>query len=169
MATTAEEIAPGYDLRPAWRLGDARIEADAIAFWNRLGILPPGVIPEERAKELALIAYKDGSVVGVTTLQPALFEPLRVRLAMLRGAVDPDHRRSHVGLALLLGTCRLIERWAAEHQDEQLAGVGAVIEAPELAAGQKQPFWPRTRLGLIGYTPDGRQIRMSWFEHYRLA
>ena len=40
---------PGYVLRPAWRPEDPRIEADAIAFWTRLGILPPGVAPAQRA------------------------------------------------------------------------------------------------------------------------
>ena len=44
---TPEELVPGYELRPAWRLEDPLVEADAIAFWTRLDFLPSGVAPEE--------------------------------------------------------------------------------------------------------------------------
>jgi hypothetical protein len=44
--------------------------------------------------------------------------------------------------------------------------MGAVIESKELAGREKQPFWPNTRFGVVGYTAEGRQIRVSWFEHF---
>lgn len=161
-------MAAGYDLRPAWRLGDSRIEADAIAFWRRLDILPGNVKPEERARELAAAAYKDGRIVGVTTAALARLEQVRARFAMLRGAVDPEHRRSRVGFALAFYTRELIERWSMDNPEERVAGLGAVIESPDLVALQKQPFWPMSRFCLIGFTPEGRQVRVSWFEHFRL-
>lgn len=163
-----EEMASGYDLRPAWRRGDAGIEADAIAFWRRLGILPPDVAPEERARELVAAAYKDGRVVAVSTATLGRLEQVRARLAMLRGAVDPDHRRSRLGFALLLYTRELIERWSMDNPAERVAGLGAIIESPDLVARQKEPFWPMSRFGVVGYTPDGRQVRVSWFEDFRL-
>ena len=169
MATTSwSEMAPGYDIRPAWRLDDARIEADAIAFWRRLDILPADVRPEERARELGAVAYKDGRIVGVTTAGIARLEQVRARLAMLRGAVDPEHRRTHVGQALALYTRELVERWSMEHPEEKVGGLGAIVESPDLVARQKQPFWPMSRFGLVGFTPDGRQIRVSWFVDFRL-
>jgi len=42
------------ELRPAWRRDDTGIEADAIAFWRRLGALPRNVSPQNRAKELCV-------------------------------------------------------------------------------------------------------------------
>jgi hypothetical protein len=169
MASTSwSEMAPGYDIRPAWRLDDARIEADATAFWRRLDILPPDVTPEVRAKELGAVAYKDGRIVGVTTAGIVRLEQVRARLAMLRGAVDPEHRRSYLAQALALYTRELVERWSMAHPEEKVAGLGAIIESPDLVARQKQPFWPMTRLGLIGFTADGRQIRVSWFVDFRL-
>lgn len=168
MATTAEEIAPGYDIRPAWRLGDAGIEADAIAFWNRLGILPSGVTPEERARELAAVAYRDGRIVGVHTIALARLELVRARLGMLRSAVDPEHRRSRVSMALSVFTRDLLEQWSKDNPGERLAGLGAIVEGPNLFERAREPFWPTTRFGVVGYMPDGRQIRVSWFEHHRL-
>lgn len=161
-------MAAGYDLRPAWRLADPRIEADAIDFWTRLAILPPGVTPEERARELAAVGYKDGRLVGIVTAVPGRLEQVRARVAMIRGAVDPEHRRSRLAFALTLGARALLEQWSKDHPEEKLAGLGAVVESPDLLARAKEPFWPTTRFGLIGYTPEGRQLRVSWFEHYRL-
>ena len=34
-------------MRVAWRRDDPEIEADAIAFWSRIGVLPEGVDPAE--------------------------------------------------------------------------------------------------------------------------
>jgi hypothetical protein len=157
-----------FDLRPAWRRDDAVIEADAIAFWRRLAILPAGVVPEQRAKELAAAAYEDGRLVGVMTAVPTRIDFLRARLAMVRGAVDPEHRRSRAAFALLVYTRHLLERWSGDHPDERLAGVGAIVESADLAGREKEPFWPMSRMGLVGYTPEGRQIRVSWFEDFRL-
>jgi hypothetical protein len=165
---TPEQRAPGFAFRPAWRLEDPEIERDAIHFWNRLGILPPGVAPEERAKELIAAAYKDGRVVGLQTATLGRLPQVRARLAMFRSAVDPDYRRFYVSRALTIFSKTLLQRWSAEHPEERLAGLGAFIEGKEFAAYGKRPYWPETQLILAGFMPDGRQIRISWFEDFRL-
>jgi hypothetical protein len=86
---------------------------------------------------------------------------------MLRAAVDPDHRRTHAAIALVVHSRDLLERWAAEHQEEKIAGIGAIIENEEVAARLTEPVWPVTRLGLVGHMPNGRQIRVAWFGHFR--
>ena len=156
---------PDIEFRPAWRLGDPAIEADAIDFWNRLNILRTNVTPEARAKELVLVAYRNGRIAGVVTADVGVFPQVRARVAMVRGAVDPDLRRSHIGFAMLLSASQILESWSAEHPHERLAGIGGILESRELVAAQSQPYWPQSRLGLIGFTPDGRQIRVAWFPH----
>jgi hypothetical protein len=165
---TPQEIGADFDYRPAWRRDDPEIEADAIAFWNRLGILPPGVAPEARAKELAVAAYRDGRLIGVSTATLDRLDFLRARFAMLRAAVDPEYRRSRAAFGLALATRAVIERWSMEHPEERVAGLAAIIESPDLVARQKEPFWPNTKFGLVGYTREGRQIRVSWFKDFRL-
>jgi len=165
---TPEEMIPGCELRPAWRLNDERIEADAIAFWTRLGILPVGVAPEQRAKELVAVVYKNGALFGVQTARIERVEQVRARLAMVRSAVDPGHRRTHISLALTLYSRNLLQAWAREHPEEKLGGLGAKVGGPDLAARAEQPFWPQTRFILAGFLADGRQLRISWFEDYLL-
>jgi len=157
-----EQLAPGFDFRPAWRLEDAAIERDAIDFWTRTD-----VTPQERARELVAVAYKEGRIVGVITAKLGRLAQVRARLAFLRSAVDLEHRRSHIGLVLYLYVRDLLERWSAEHPEERLAGLGAFIESKELAERSRRGNGP-TRMGLIGFTPDGRQIRVCWFREFRL-
>jgi hypothetical protein len=161
-------VAAGLDLRPAWRRGDARIEADAIAFWNRLGILPREVAAEARAKELAAVAYKDGRLIGVTTVTLERLEFLRARFALVRSAIDPEYRLQGVLFWLGLHVREVIEQWAAAHPQERVAGLAGIIEMPESTPRLKQPVWPEHQMTLAGFTPAGRQIRVSWFAHYRL-
>jgi hypothetical protein len=158
----------GIELRPAWLRGDARIEADAIAFWDRLGILPPGISPRARAGQLVAAAYRDREIVAVITAEIDRIDQVRARLAVIRAAVDPAERRGHIAVAMLLEARRLLESWSAENPHERLGGLGAAIEAPELVAIEKNPFWPLSQFGVIGFLPSGLQIRVSWFRDFRL-
>ncbi len=164
---TLDEVEIKTDLRPAWRRDDAAIEADALAFWARLGILPAGVDPAARAKELAAAAYEGDSMVAVSTAVIGRYEPLKANFAFYRCAVDPGHRRTLAATAITAFTRDLIEAWAQEHPDARVAGLAAIIEAPDLVARQRSPLWANTRLNLVGYTPEGRQVRVAWFDHYR--
>jgi hypothetical protein len=166
--TSPEAMIPGFELRPAWRLNDARIEADAVAFWERLNILPADVTPAQRAKELIAVVYKDAGIVGVHTATIERLEQVRTRLAMLRSAVDPDYRRTRVSMALTLYSRALLERWSRDNPDARLGGLGAIVESAQLAERGRQPYWPQTRFILAGFLPDGRQIRISWFEDFRV-
>lgn len=159
---------PDFEIRLAWRQDERQAQDDAIAFWARLDLLPDPAAAEDRAGELVAVAYRGGRVAGVVSAELGTLPQVRARLAMVRIAVDPGLRRSQTGFALLLAARRILETWSAEHPDERLAGIGGIIESRDLMAAQSQPYWPVSRLGLIGFTPDGRQIRVSWFDHARL-
>ena len=159
---------PGIEVRVAWRRDDPGIEADAIAFWKRLDLLPPGVAPEQRAKELIAAAYRDGRLIAVSTATIERVDFLRARFAVLRGATDPEHRRSHAQLALAVPSRKALQRWALDHPEEGLAGGLAIVDRAEWGDFVSLPVWPESELMLIGHTADGKQIRAAWFDHFRL-
>jgi hypothetical protein len=164
----AREMAAGYELHVAWRQDNAQFEADAAAFWERLSLLPKGADPAIRAKELAAVAYQDGKLVAVSTLAVGRIEQLRAKVAMLRAATDPEHRRSHLANALSIFTREVIESWSRDNPEARIAGMGAVIESENLKGREKEPVWPTTKMVLIGYTPKGQQLRLYWFPDFRL-
>ncbi|MEA3036776.1 MAG: hypothetical protein QOH04_2553 [Sphingomonadales bacterium] len=161
--------AGGLEIRPAWRRDDAAIEADAIEFWTRLDLLPPGVSGEARAKEVIAAAYKDGRLIAVSTATIEYVDYLRARFAVLRGATDPEHRRSRAQLALAVPSRNILHEWARAHPEEELAGGIAFVETAEWGEFARLPVWPESELTLIGYTPEGRQIRAAWFDHFRFG
>lgn len=169
LAPAPEDLARA-EYRAAWRRADPALERDAIAFWRRLGILPPGVSPEARAKELVCVAYLEGEVAAVST---ATIEPLpflRARAALYRCATAPEGRRRWLVAQITAESLTLLEDWALAHPEAGVKGMAAVMENPFLAQMKQLPVWRyrHVRLGLVGYTNEGHQIRMNWFSKARL-
>jgi hypothetical protein len=161
-------IGEGLEVRVAWRRDDPEIEADAIAFWRRIGVLPKSVDPATRAKELIAAAYKDGALIAVATAAIELVDFLGVRMAVLRGATDPAHRRARAQLALAVPSHDALRDWALANPDEKLAGAIAFVAPGEWGEFTTLPVWPGSELEVVGYTADNQQIRARWFDHYRL-
>ena len=155
-------------MRVAWRRDDPLIEADAIAFWSRIGVLPEGVDPAERAKELIAAAYKDGLLIAVATATIEHVDFLGVRMAVLRGATDAAHRRGHAQLALAVPGHDALREWALANPGEKLAGAIAFVGPGEWGDFARMPVWPESELEVAGYTADNQQIRIRWFDHFRL-
>ena len=154
-----------------WRRDDAKVVADVVAFWKRLGALPPGTASEERAKELCTAAYRGDELIGVSTMVLDILPQLKARFGFFRCLVAPDYRRQ--GLAYRLGVhCRnLLAEWSKLHPQEKVRGMATIVESPALDEFSKAPVWQSPGINglvLIGYTGKGRQIRVSWFEHARL-
>ena len=160
-------IGDEFDVRIAWRRDDPRIEADAIAMWTRLGVLPADVKQEERAKQIVAAAYRGERIAAVATAVAEQIGFLRARLFVLRGMTDPEFRRSHAQVALTLPVKAALEEWAAAHPEEKVAGVIGFVEPGlwgDLFHMPVAPPWPLT---LVAYTHDGQQVRVAWFDHFR--
>jgi hypothetical protein len=159
-------------LLPVWQRNDAKITADAISFWRKLDALPPNVSPESRAKELCVAAYLEKEVVGVSTIALDVLPQLRCHFGFFRCLVAPQHRQEGLARKLSVLSRRVLAKWSEENRSERVLGMAAIVDNPKLDELSKAPVWSVTPglngLTLIGYTVDGRQIRVSWFEHARL-
>ncbi len=153
----------------AWRRNDPAQARDAIAFWEKLGLVPPAE-RERRVSELVAIARIDGEVVALSTASLAVLPPLKARFAMYRCAVAPAFRRHDVSYRISGWSRERLEAWSAAHPAEQVAGMAAIIQAQEYRIKQHEPTWPEhgLHLNLVGYTQRGEQIRVAWFNHARV-
>jgi hypothetical protein len=158
----------GFDIRLAWRRDDAGVEADAIEMWTRLGILPPDVRAEDRARQLAAAAYSEGRIAAVATGVVEQIDFLRARFVVMRSMTAPEFRRTHAQIALALPTITMLEEWAKANPEEKVAGLIAFVEAGAWGEAARVPRGPHFGWTLVAYTQDGRQVRVIWFDHYRV-
>lgn len=156
-----------FDLVPAWQQRSPRFARDAQILWQRLDALPPGESGEARAAQIAACAYQDRTLIGVSTLYLEYVPRFRARVGLYRHIVAPEHRRRLVSNALIVYSRELLAAWSRAHPAEGVAAMAAVIEA-DVGQALRRPVWPNSNLILAAYTPDGRQVRLSWFDHVRL-
>lgn len=149
----------------AWQRNDPALERDAIAMWTEMKILPPSVRPEDRAKQLVALAYADDRLVGITTAEIQPFAPVRQRFAFMRILMRPEAEKSGISVPLTVACREELRDWSAANPQEQVAGYAAIITA---AGYGKKPVLP-AGLTLVGYTPDGHQIRIYWWDHFRIS
>lgn len=149
---------------PVWQARNPRIRADAMAFWARLKALPAQADPAVRADEVCMAAYDGDRLVGVETCRAHFLAALDARFAFTNVLVDPDYRRSGVSAQLLLRSYYLLAGWAQTNTDMRLAGTGFVLVNPMLG---RRPVVD-DGFFLIGFTAPGHQLRVTWFENYRL-
>jgi len=145
------------------------IESDAKAFWQRLNLLPPAVGIETRLPEICAAAYEDHQMIAVATAVIREVDFVRSRLAMFRCSVDPGARRLRVATQLTVYSRKLLELWSLEHPEEQVLGMGTVVQSPDLNDRDSRRMMMRsTHLGLVGFTDAGEPIRIAWFDHATL-
>tara|TARA_R110000868_G_scaffold207948_3_gene457072 strand:- start:8020 stop:8502 length:483 start_codon:yes stop_codon:yes gene_type:complete len=148
----------------AWQRNDPKLEADAIAMWSDMGVLHPSVSPEQRAKQLVTLAYVGDRLIGITTAEVSRHEPVRQNIAFMRLLLRPETERQGIAVPITIAMRETLREWSAANPAAQIAGCGIIITAKGYGA---QPVLP-AGLALAGYTPEGLQIRLYWWDHFRL-
>lgn len=149
----------------AWRKDDPKLKAEALRIWSDPGVLPRETNAEERINQLAIVAYEDGELAGLSTLNVRVFPQLKQKFAFFRAYILPDFRLREVGRDMVLATYKMIEDYALNHPDEKLAGMMAVVQIPGVG---DNPQGKKIKMTLIGYTNGNEQVRLTWFDHFRV-
>ena len=169
----ADERAPPpsipVEFRAVWRAPDPRIERDAELFWRSERLSRPSMDVSERLTQLCAAAYAGETLVGLTTVNIREIGFLRCKLAMFRCAVSRSFRVQQVASRLSVFTRDLLEAWSREHPEEQVPGLGTVVQSRALVEHSPWAIWPDTQLSFIGYTAQGHQMRVYWFRHAKIS
>ena len=152
------------EFRDVWRKNDPRVEADVIALWQRLGVLPQGVDPRQRVKEICVVAYENDELLAVTTVTIDMLQVVRTKMAFFRALVNDAHRTQKLLVPLTYALHQAMERYAAEHPELKIGGTAAVVSAPNTIY---KPVGAAEMI-LIGYTTRNEPLLMRWFDSYRL-
>ncbi|MFN4354125.1 hypothetical protein [Parvibaculum sp.] len=148
-----------------WRKRDGKLERDAIALWKEHGVLPAGVTPESRAREICCLAYDGNRLAGISTVDIQPYRPLlNKRFGFLRVFTAPEFEQQEIAIGLAVEGRRILEEWSIANPEEQLFGMAAVYQSPKLG---RYPVG-KSGLTLAGFTPEGHQLRIAWFNHLPL-
>ena len=153
-----------FEFRDVWRKNDGKAEADIVALWQRLNILPAGVNPLARAKELCVAAYDGDRLAAVTTATIDTLQVVRNRMVFLRALVAPEYRAKKVVVPLTLETHEVLSRYALAHPDQRLGGTVAIVTSNP---GIYKPIGS-AHMVLIGYTARNEPVTVRWFDYFRL-
>ncbi|PKQ08048.1 MAG: hypothetical protein CVT73_07990 [Alphaproteobacteria bacterium HGW-Alphaproteobacteria-12] len=162
-------VEPEYetDIRyvPGWHKRDPKLERDAIALWKEFGALPENIAPEIRAREICCLAYDGDRLAGISTVDIKPCPPLRNRkFGFLRVFTRPDHEQQKIAIGLAIQCRAILEAWSLAQPGENLAGMAAIYQSAKLG---RTPVG-KSGLTLIGYTAEGHQLRVTWFNHVTL-
>jgi hypothetical protein len=153
-----------FEFRDVWRKNDGKAEADIVALWQRLNILPAGVNPLARAKELCVAAYDGDRLAAVTTATIDTLQVVRTRMVFLRALVAPEYRAKKVVVPLTLETHEVLSRYALAYPDQKHGGTVAIVTSNP---GIYKPIGS-AHMVLIGYTARNEPVTVRWFDHFRL-
>jgi hypothetical protein len=155
--------------RPAWGVNDPVIERDAELFWRKERLLGPADDVGARLKELCMAGYDGDTLVAVTTARIRYIGFLGVKLAMLRVAIATEQRRSRVGTFIQAESRELLEQWSAANPAEEVMGMGTILQVADSGRNPATPaYYPSSHQSFIGWTANGEQMRVAWFEHGRI-
>ncbi|MDO8290104.1 MAG: hypothetical protein Q7T44_12875 [Parvibaculum sp.] len=149
---------------PAWKRNDPKLQADALALWQELRMLPPDIDLVQRATQLVVSAYIGARLVGVTTAEVQTHPPVRQRFAFGRILLRPEVEKAGIVVPMTIAMREELREWSKANPQKKVAGFAIAISAKGYGKT------PVTAAGLVhaGYNADGQQVRLYWWDHYRL-
>lgn len=151
--------------KSAWLKKDPVIERDTLAFWQASNLLPKNALPADRLRELCTVAYDGGRLIAVSTAKITEMDFLRSRIAMWRCSIAPDMRGKHISTEMGRVSRQVLEEWSLAHPEERVMGMGTAVQTANLDQKKKRPIWKASGLTFVGYSNQGQQIRIAWFDH----
>jgi len=157
------------DLRIGWKKDDPVLRRDTETVWDALNAVYPRE-REDRLKELVAVAYEGEKAIGACTARAIEYKVLRTHVFYLRAAVLPGTHHDEVLIQLLSAAKNVLQPWAKANPGERLKGILLMFDSDAYDALYGEPILRRgdVELVLTGYTDEGRQIRVLWFDDVRL-
>lgn len=165
----ARPATPAVTFRTAWRKADKELEQDAKTFWqSQKRLLPANVDPADRARELCAVAYRDNTVVGVSTATIEFVPQFRSYMAAYRCSVSSGFLTfPPLSWSITDYSRKVLEQWSLENPNEKVMGLMAILQAQAFV--QRCPYIVGpANMVFTGFSPAGYPIRVAWFKHARI-
>jgi hypothetical protein len=140
-----------------------------LAFWAQHSSLPADAA-RNRIPEVVCVMRNDaGEILGVTSVTAAAIPEIGARRFWVhRSLLAPG--TSETAWDELLEACfeTLAEEFESTEAPEWPVGVCTLVGDPAILERRPEAVWPDLRFLYAGYRPDGRQMRIRYFEEGRI-
>ena len=147
------------------RLSDERA-ADVLAFWSRHGALE-GDAARQRLPEVLAVLDRDGEVVGVSSVFDAAVPLIGNRRFWMYRRFLAEGLPGEAEAELLLAAYEALDAEFGGGEGEPI-GLCLLLDDPEVMRRHPEAVWPDTGFVYAGYQPDGRQVRLRYFDGARV-
>ena len=152
-----------------WQTENPEIAEKAISLWRELSVLPEGIDPEERAKQLVYCALnRDGKVVAVTTASKEKCPFINLPMLFMRYLVHPDYRMHGIGEKLYVSMCNYLHGLAVDGEYMGCKGLAARVINRSVQNHYTHAVLEKSQTVFIGYTEKGDRIRVRYFDGARI-
>ena len=143
------------------RLDDETSER-LIEFWTSRGALDEAAARERLDQVVCVLHGADGELAGVNSAYAADAPLVGRRMWIYRRFVDPGVGADAEAALLTAAFDELAGEFAGGPRDP--IGLYLLVADQALMESRLEAVWPQTNLLFAGYTNDGAQIRLRYFE-----
>ena len=174
--TLLKEITTSYQLEAVWPTPSVAVREDVINFWLAESALPNRPAAQERAHQLLVVARDfEGQVAGVSTAVRTFVSQLGFECLYFRTFIGRAHRghglrTTRLFWKILLESYRFLNERFLDGCDPDVLGLYAEIENRSIMRNRSDLVWHDCGMNAvyIGRTPDGRHIRVWYFDGARV-
>jgi len=153
----------GISFQNVWKTEDEAIIKEIIELWTSNNLLPEGSDPAKRAKQVVfVIRSHENKIIGISTAFPEYIKQLRNHAFLFRCFILPEHRYPGLLTKLTVITRDFLQS-IFEETDPPCIGMISIIQNERLNEYNK-PWYKGGDMVFIGYTQDGLQMRMFYFD-----
>ena len=158
-----------FDIVPVWKNVDADLSAELIELWRRSGaIMDPAKAAVRAAQAVCIARDAHGAVCGVGTAVIRVLPRLRQPMYFYRQFFAPEFRGRRQTVSFFVHARQVLEAGNAALAAPESLGVLVELENPQLAARYTLAHESRGGTTFIGYSPQGLQLRVFYFENAQL-
>ena len=153
----------GYTIEAVWRRLEGDRAEQLVRFWVGHGALDEAAARRRLGDVVCLLLDERGEIAGVNSVYDDRVPIVGNRRfwiyrMFLAPGTDPE-----AATAMVAAARDELERHHSPGDGGPI-GLCLLLADPELMRRHPEAFWPEARMIYAGYTPDGRQIRLGYFE-----
>lgn len=157
------------EITPVWQKVTPELETELAEFWlENKALLDPAKATDRAAQVVCIARGEDGKIAGVSTAYPRIVPMLRQPMYYYRNYLGKDHRGKNLSIPFLQKSRAVLQEYCLAMPKPLCIGIILSLENQRLAAHYDAAHWPRTGFTFIGYSPDGHQLRVNYFDGVRL-